>query len=116
MSDDELQRLLAEWQKTLRLQDWRVTARFKRIFDLTRNDIKGEVNWTLPIKEAVINLLEPADYAPAFVGGYDPERTLVHELLHLHFAPFAPIGEETYQHEQAIDAISKALIDAKHSR
>jgi hypothetical protein len=45
------------------------------------------------------------------------EKTLVHELLHLHFAPFAaPDGtpEDTAQ-EQAIDLIAKALV-AEHRK
>lgn len=57
-------------------------------------------------------VLDPVDYPPDIITPYELEETLVHELLHLHFAPFMSEHdtlERTLQ-EQAIDAIAKALV------
>lgn len=113
MDQATLETLLAEWQKTIRLQDWFVVVQFKRIYNLSSQDVLGECCWVLSKRSACISILDPNDYDPSIISKFDVESTLVHELLHLHFAPFAAIGEETYQHEQAIDAIAKGLVDAK---
>lgn len=116
IGQETLDELLAEWQGTLRLQDWDVEAAFRRAYDLTRVDVAGECRWVLSNKTAVIRILDPCDFDPDICRPQDVERTLVHELLHLHFAPFTPIGQETYEHEQAIEAIAKALVAAKRGR
>lgn len=113
MDQAELDDLATEWRKTLRLRDWDVKVKLKRIFDLHEQDILGECNWVLSKKCAVVGVLDPQDYDPAFVRPYDPEQTLVHELLHLHFAPFTTDDGPTYEQEQAIDCIAGALVEAK---
>lgn len=109
-----LQQLLPEWQKILRLQDWDV----KLIVDRERNfiggDSQGECSWVLEKKQAFIKILDPVDF-PDSKWEQDSEETLVHELLHLHFAPFnAEDGTlEDVAQEQAISAIAGALAGLK---
>lgn len=115
MDQKTLEALLAEWQPRLGLADWDVVVKLRRIFDLNRSDVAGQCNWTLSNKTALVGVLDPNDYDSDYVRPHDVEKTLVHELLHLHFAPFCEIGAETYQHEQAIEAIARALVGVKRS-
>lgn len=47
----------------------------------------GECEWQLKTKIATIRILDPIDYPENLIIEQDMEKTLVHELLHLHFAP-----------------------------
>lgn len=117
MTQEELEALCRTWQKRLRLQDWTVKVRIVRRHELDHADIQGQVTWVLSRREALIKLLDPIDYLPDCVLPQDLETTLVHELVHLYFAPFdAEDGtlEDIYQ-EQAIDGLSKALVELASS-
>lgn len=113
LNQENLDELLAEWQKTLRLQDWGIQVLLGRIFDMVDENTTGQCTWRLSNKTALIRILDPSDYNPSFLRPCDVEKTLVHELLHLHFAPFCPLGSETDLHEQAIEAIATGLVKAK---
>jgi hypothetical protein len=118
MTNRELQELCEEWQERLSLRDWRVTAEFVDTNALG-DDSVGDNHWTLPLKLSTIRILEDR-YIPASSIAGDAEETLVHELLHLHFAKWS---DETYlksdeygtpvEGEQGIDAISRALVALK---
>lgn len=115
MTQEQLEALCREWQKTLRLQDWDVKVRIVRQRDMDNHNAQGEVDWTLPKKSAAISILDPTDYPPNSWWGQDIERTLVHELLHLHFAPFVEEedGLKRVAEEQAIDCLAIALVALK---
>ena len=110
----ELDARLAHWQGVLRLRDWDVKIRMKRARDMTGASIvQGHCSWVLPIKTALITLLDPIDYPTDTEWGQDTEKTIVHELLHLQFAPFDdfPAGSpHDIAVEQAIELIAAALI------
>lgn len=117
MTQEELQALCADWQARLRLQDWDVFVVVKRERDM-RSNCMGSVNWVLPKRVAAIQILDPCDFPPDVVCEQDQEKTLVHELLHLHFAPFAVAetedgGPQDLAQEQAINAIASALVKLK---
>lgn len=99
-----------EWQAILKLQDWDIKLRLARYYDEPN---LGSCSWTLPKKMATIRIQEYNDYDPANKWERDQEITLVHELLHLHFAPFdADDGNHLgLAQEQAIHAISVALVN-----
>ncbi len=80
--------------------------------DFNTNDSQGECSTVLTTKTAVIRVLDPLDYSPNAAWPQDMERVLVHELLHLHFAPFeAENGTpEDVLQEQAIDCIATGLV------
>jgi hypothetical protein len=115
MKQDELNELLAMWQYLLRLQDWDIKAKFARVSTFDVGQSEGEVNWVLSKRQAIVKILDPVDYPEDAGWPQDAEQTLVHELLHLHFAPFdAESGSpELTAQEQAIEAISKALVGIK---
>jgi hypothetical protein len=111
MTEQELTTLCAEWQKTLRLQDWKILVRICRMRDMPK-DTQGCVDWTWAHKEAVIKIEAPIDYPPECAWEQDMEQTLVHELLHLHF----PEDDEEKCHlqiEQGIELTACALVDLK---
>jgi hypothetical protein len=115
LTQSQLTKKCREWQKVLRLQDWDVTTEICRQRDLKDDDYAGQVRWILPIKQALISLVDPIDQPDNCIKEYDMEDSLVHELLHLHFAPLGTEHgtPEKIAEEQAINAISKALVKLK---
>lgn len=114
MTHKQLQSLLREWQKTLRLQDWNVTAKFVSGGKIDPPGNIGVAITTLTQKSAKIQILKQGD--DRLEDPHDQELTLVHELLHLHVAPFAPDNWDTpvgVAAEQAIDLIAEALVKLK---
>ncbi|MCO7127806.1 hypothetical protein NIE88_18835 [Sporolactobacillus shoreicorticis] len=114
LSDDQLQSKLLKWKKRLRLQDWEVAISIIRARDMDLDDCQGECHWNIQSKLAWIHILDPVDYEPNKSFPQDMEKTLVHELLHLHFAPFTSDDESEMidtAHEQAIDLIARALVE-----
>ncbi len=117
-TEDELRELLKEWQEVLWLRDWDVKVGIYRQEDFDHKTGQGEITWILPKKQAVIKIVDPIDY-PKVQWAQDMERTLVHELNHLHFAPFDNADEGSandISQEQAIDALAKALVTLKRSK
>jgi hypothetical protein len=112
MTDEELQALCAAWQARLRLQDWRVKAEFARRPEMGDLSTTGRVLMRIEHKNARILVLDPLDMPTGGVFADDPEGVLVHELLHLHFAPFiVETGSpEDIAQEQAINCIRDALL------
>lgn len=115
---DELKELCAKWQEILRLQDWNIEIRISRARDFEVENACGECSWVLPRKEALIRILDPLDYSPNHVFPQDMERTLVHELLHLHFAEISEKAEAAGINidtslEQALHGIDGALANLR---
>lgn len=107
-----LRELCRYWQKILRLQDWDVQLKWARSVNLGPT-IEGLCEWVAARKEAAIKLLDPVDWAS--VKTTDIEAVLIHELLHLRFYGFTTkdnTPEDTAQ-EQAIHALSRALVGLK---
>jgi len=112
-NDEELQAACELWQKRLRLQDWIVKASICRARDMLKEGVNGECRWVLEKKMANVRILDPVDYPDDLMEPQDHERTLVHELLHLHFAPFDREYDENKDIliEQAIDSIAYGLVN-----
>lgn len=109
---EQLQKKLFEWQKRLRLQDWLITIEIVRERDFSMEGVLGEVHWVLEKKMAKIKIIDPIDYPPDSFEPQDMENTLVHELLHLHFAPFKYDGDNYVAEEQAIESIASGILTA----
>ena len=108
---EEIQEACAFWQRTLGLSDWKVVVKLERLYDFPTN-VQGQCTWNLERKEAVIQILNHQDWDPACDFEQDHVHTLIHELIHLHFAPFfceAKPDKET-EKEQANHAISRAIL------
>ncbi len=109
-TNDQLNVFLRHWQQVLRLMDWTVTAEFVYPTNLARGGF-GQVDWDDEHKAAYIRLLWPTMNAADTLLKYDPERVLVHELLHLHFVPFdAKRGPKSTAQEIAINMIAEAFV------
>jgi len=111
VTQEQLQALCQEWQAILRLQDWDVRCKIVRKREL-EGERAGECRWQLDTKQALIRILDPIDWPTDCEWPQDIEQTLVHELLHLHMAPFQP-EHGTLEHvtmEQAIKSIATGLV------
>lgn len=111
-TNDELQEACTEWQKRLRLQDWIIKCKISRASGVKDNS-QAHCSWVLEKKMATIVILDPIDYPEDTMHEQDMEWSLVHELLHLHFAPF---DREHDEHkdvliEQAVDSISWGIVN-----
>lgn len=114
----DLASLVAHYQRELRLLDWRIDVSYAP--DLVSS--AGQPVWGLcyPVadnKSARIVIRDPSTPPK----GATPEQaaaqvveTVVHELTHLHFAPFGNITPAAIAaEEQAVWALAEALIRAK---
>jgi hypothetical protein len=112
----DLAQLLADWQRKLRLQDWRIAISY--VPDLTTRDGRPCFGLCSPFvdgKEARIQIRDPELSKPIPGAVAMPiEETIVHELLHLHLAPLSeqtPAGIAA--EEQAVWAITEAMTSTR---
>jgi hypothetical protein len=112
LTDSDLAGLADKWQKILWLRDWEVKVRFARHFDLPDGK-DAHVTFSRPHRTASIRILDSQDYDPGWTNfPEDPEASLVHELLHLHFAVFdEDFGSEMIKREEVVvNALEKAFV------
>lgn len=120
LSEDELRQLCTEYQKILRLQDWRNKIRIMRDYEFDSKDAEGQVKYTLSRKEALIYILDHVDYESTQAFPQDMEVILVHELIHLHFAEVSDRCEKaevdiTIPLEQAIQCLAEAIVSLRRA-
>jgi hypothetical protein len=118
MSQEELDALLIEWQKRLRLQDWNV-----KIEVVPRSRIEGangECNYFADKKVATILIADACgQHYLSYVDDDHPEdveSTIVHELLHLHVdALMEADSPKTIKRaeEQLIHLLTSAILTLK---
>lgn len=113
-TESELQELLKEWQEILRLQHWKIVLKTDRRYNLPEGS-QGTISWKQEKLCAMIKILDPADWDPSSLIPQDMECTLVHELIHILFAPFAAQDDtpEDISQEQAIECLATALVGLK---
>ena len=117
--ENDIRKQAAYWQKLLHLQDWNLDVRVSRQWEMDDASTLAQCSWYIHRKDAVIRVLHPSDLpgiGSKFIKGEenDYDISLVHELLHLHFAPITRLHkEESYEiyEEQAINAISRAFVE-----
>ncbi len=102
------------WQKRLNLQDWNIAVVLSRTSDLKPKTL-GNIHWDLDKKSATIRVLDPADYKLPFKEMLqDMEFTVVHELIHLNFAPvvseFSRSDANRREEEHAVNHMADALL------
>lgn len=110
-SKPDLIALLAKWKKILKLRDWDIRIKYARAYDLPEGKV-GTSGWVARNASALIKILDPVDYSPDSVWPQDVEGTVVHELLHLHFAAIDDLIVGNLAGivlEQAINRIENAL-------
>lgn len=112
-SPEFLQSLCDYWQKRLRLLDWKLTIRYSKPNEIA--DCRGYVNSFPNLKSAEIIILDQTSELAKqflFTTFEKLQHTLVHELLHLHFAPFknqsvSPLHNT--MEEQIVECLAQAL-------
>ena len=118
MDRPDLSALVAHYQQALRLLDWRLVVEYAP--DLAARD--GSPVWGLcyPTPDAKVarilirDPLTPPDGATPEQACAQVVETVVHELVHLHFAPFALTNPTAVvAEEQAVWALSEALVAAR---
>lgn len=113
-SESELCTLCAEWQERLRLQHWTIAVGISSLESFEQEEAQGEIQFSIETGRALIKILDPEKY-PESPFKQDMEVSLVHELLHLMFAPFTP-KEGTLQHsfmENSIETLAQVLVESK---
>jgi hypothetical protein len=113
----DIKKQAAYWQKLLFLQDWVLDIRVSRQWEMEDDTTLAQCSWFLHRKDAIIRVLHPTDLpglSTKFLHGEenDYDVSLVHELLHLHFAPLTNPKEKYHEiaEEQAINAISRGMV------
>ena len=118
MTKAEQEAIAREWIMRLGLEKWKINCMLDAAPEdfLSSDEIRaGEAEWVAVTRRATIKIRRKEAYADQ--EEYDFERTLVHELLHLVFAPFYPsTGDclETVVH-MTIEDLARALVDARHA-
>lgn len=109
---------LAVWQNRLNLGDWKINVALARSTELRPRTL-GNIHWDLGKKVATIHVLDPADYRlPWNEVLADMEFTVVHELIHLGFAPvttdFQRSDANRREEEHAVNHMARALLNLDH--
>jgi hypothetical protein len=110
---------MKRWQKKLRLQDWKIKIKLVSKVEMIAKEMEYDqdpdtcIGFCEPLAEqkvANIYVLRPRENGEVHEG-VNPsiDATLVHEMLHCHFAPFST-PETKLAVEQAIEAITEALL------
>ena len=108
----QLHTWLPMWQRLLRLQDWNITVHVKRRYQMSDHDVLGLCRRYTDSKDADIDILSVQDISAHKEGDdADYELTLVHELLHVHFAFMNnDEGHARQQEELIVSTLSRALV------
>jgi hypothetical protein len=108
------------WQKRLNLQDWKIALVMARSTEL-RPKTLGNIHWDLEKKTAVLHVLDPLDYRLPWREMLDDiEFTVVHELIHLEFAPVVSDLQRSEanrrEEEHAVNQMATALLKLDRGR
>ena len=97
---------LGFWQRTLDLQDWRVSVQVVPIGELDANTV-GDIDVEVGDKTATIRILREQDSEmPQRLARADQQLTLVHELVHLR----RMVDGEAWHNEAATVAQTTELV------
>jgi hypothetical protein len=121
---DVINEELSYWKVELGLQDFTIFFAVTRRFEMANQNVGGESSWNLARREAWVRVLDPVDYNPSIPRPDDPRYVLIHELMHVVFAPFTPKEydpEDTeslqfIMFEWSIDSAAKALFRLKYGQ
>lgn len=121
LSEERMQQLCENWREALNLKDWTVDLKIVGA-GVLRAGVLGDCDMVVSKKYATVRLLTAELYPAMRAAGarladdeFEQERVLVHELIHLHYAPLdALIGRENVAEivlEQAISSMDRVLIE-----
>jgi hypothetical protein len=108
------------WVRALRLQHWKLHLEVVPLLHMPKGpSTRGHCSHCYEAQVATIHVayMSPTEQSD---WGHDFEQTVVHELLHLHFAPLEttlqlPVPAIVYDNvwEVAIEQIARALVRAR---
>lgn len=116
-TEDELKKLCSFWQNQLKLNNWRIIVGIKNLTEFNNKQSLSEIEFVSALNKAVIKILDPSDY-PQSPFEQDMEISLVHELLHLHFALFEPKSDNSLEFlimESTIEQLANILVEMKRT-
>lgn len=111
----DLHELLGYWTDVLGLQEWNITLITNcSPNDMVLNEAAGETEWNDTLRTAVIRIIDPKDWGERVVP-FNPEKTLVHELLHLKFSALDESGDPLRDKltHRLVEDFAKALTVAR---
>jgi hypothetical protein len=110
LADRYVHEKLPEWQRRLKLEDWKICILSARQTEL-RPHTMGNVHWDADKKTAVIRVLNASDYHMPFRATLnDMEFTIVHELIHLEMVSLPRSEASRSDEEFAINNLTDALL------
>lgn len=120
-NEPEARMLLKEWQERLRLQDWIVDVSICRKDEMILAEKAAEIEMNFEQKTAIIRLLDGKDMPQEeTILEECHEKTLIHELLHLHFDLVNDaLGKNQTVKDvlhQGIELTAQALYNAKYHK
>jgi hypothetical protein len=107
--ESRLDRQMKFWQRRLGLEEWNLSVRLVRQFEIDPNTWGGAA-WDPSAKTGTISVLDPRDYN--LHGGelkLDMECTIVHELVHIQVSPLDARDEQI--REEVVNRIMGALMN-----
>lgn len=106
----DLDALLAFWAPIVRVADWEIHIAWKR-----HMDSGGLMSCNIDTKQAWVDILDPIDWLPHQLKHMDAELFVVHELLHIHFAPFNTVNDTPLgiAEEQTVHSLATALVKVR---
>lgn len=120
---DEARALCDEWQKRLRLQDWRISVDVLRHYRMPETVCEGGTEAAHMVKhrhtkQAEITICHPDDVHPETPDKpASLEQSIIHELLHIHMDAWDPEPDcsDYWEMECAINLIADAMVALRHS-
>ena len=111
----QLSTLVREWQKRLRLMDWKVEAKV-----VDHLGFFGRCQFKVTTKDALIEVCSLETLDPERLGVRDWRVTAIHEMMHLHVAPFHHLIKDDSPESDAMEAMVEltaiALVEAKEGK
>jgi len=113
VSPPDLRALCDALQSDLRLRDWRVDVAYvPDLRDSSGSPVYGLCSHLVDAKRASVAIRDPR--TPLSASDPSVEEILIHELVHLHFAPLSgDTRAEIAAEEQAVWSITEALASAR---
>jgi len=110
----DLHERLKYWQRVLRLQDWDIELLQVKSREI--GDRWGQTQTSWPWREIRMQIIDADDSganSSQFGKPFDPEQTLVHELLHtvLDHWQVPPSGIEHDEKEAVLNRLSQTLLN-----
>lgn len=101
---------MAFWQSLLRLNDWDIE--FEVVRGFSAPETYAYIQADPREKSAKLSFVDPRDWRPEALTGDLVERTIVHELLHVHFRQ-AGFDYDEVSEELLVTQLEKILVSLR---